>query len=607
MPLENTLGNISLPIEDTDKFRMVTAEGNSKSAPGSDIKAFIAAGDKLVNDYYYFQDAANPIANDYRIFSNGVYLDFERYSGIVWEQQFRMGGSASVEEFFEVIKQVNASIFVNEDGEIRNLIQSAIFSKGTTVGDVFGNVFFNTENEIQKVKKDGAFSWEVLQSDNTQNSTGTSFSATATTGLDGGYIANTGKFQAVGAGSGIKVQGKVIRTSDSKIVWQNVTDTEFAAGIGADFDEATGEVSIKPNINLLGSTEFKFVSNFSEEMTLKGATTDGTAIYFELFQVPVLFSEITDENNVKTHYEANPDTNAFTDDEKTKLANISDNGTGDHWVSGLAVTENDPKDQSVLYTAGTYLINGILKTIASGGTYDLTTHYSGLTSYQHRFVTVYVDVNESVKSIAGAVAEKEDVPDLPITPADAVPIALVEIKVDSSAIAKDIKNKQITDTRNAPAFNTDEFVKVTADDQGSGHLADKLSNNGNVSFTVENAGGIETLKADYTAGSSALPSLTVTADENIENLDVSSLGATGILYTNIAGNRELRSLSGGVNNQVIIVVNLAASTVKVKHLTGVGQQIHTEGGADKTFGDYGGCTLVYNSSVGVWTAAGIIL
>lgn len=356
-----------------------------------------------------------------------------------------------------------------------------------------------------------------------------------------------------------------------------------------------------PTSKILTLSERSKISSL-ENLTLGGIPDDTTNDTLDLINHVLTVNQVTQTTD-----------GAMIAEDKLKLDNITDNGVSDHWVSGLSVTEHDPKNQTVNYTSGTYLINGILKTVASGGIYDLENgygsinHYTGLTSYQHRFVTLYTDVNEVIKSIDGPAADKKDVPDLPITPIDSVPIALIEIKVDSSAIPKDIDKKHITDVRNAPPFNTDEFVKASVDDQGAGYLIDKLSNNGNVTFTLENTGGIETIKADVSDGGGALPSITITADENIDGVDVSSLAPQGILYTNIIGNRELRSLQGGVDNQVIIVTNIAAATIKVKHETGTYQLIRTEGASDKTFGDYGGCTLVYNATAGYWFITGIVI
>jgi hypothetical protein len=256
---------------------------------------------------------------------------------------------------------------------------------------------------------------------------------------------------------------------------------------------------------------------------------------------------------IKTAYENNADTNAFTDTEKTKLGNqsgsnsgdvtleagdttqetldltgqevkvnlvtqstdgamsaedklkidnILDNGGGDDWISGLSVSEHSPKNQTVDYTSGTYLIDGVVKTIASGGTYDLENgylgvdHYAGFVNYQHALVAIYVDVDEVIKSIAGPTAEKKDSADLPLLPADSVCIAVLEIKVDKNDNPKDIRDKDIEDCRTAGRFSTDELVKASADDASTGYLIDKLSNNGNVEFTIENPTLDETIKAD---------------------------------------------------------------------------------------------------------------
>lgn len=194
---------------------------------------------------------------------------------------------------------------------------------------------------------------------------------------------------------------------------------------------------------------------------------------------------------------------AMSSEDKTKLDNISENCVGDSWVSGLDVTEQIPKDQTVLYTAGTYLICGITKSIASGGTYDMENaygsinYYTGMVSDQHRFVLMYVDGDEVMKSIAGSIAEKNEEPQWPMLPSDSVSIALVDIKVDKYDVPKDIENKEIYDQRLPPFFNTDEWVGITPDDTAPGYLSDKLSNNGDVNFTIENAGGNETLKADF--------------------------------------------------------------------------------------------------------------
>ncbi len=195
----------------------------------------------------------------------------------------------------------------------------------------------------------------------------------------------------------------------------------------------------------------------------------------------------------------------ITDLERTKLENILANCAGDGWDTGLVVTEHSPKNQTVDYTNGTYLIDGNVKTIVSAGTYDLedayasVNHYTGLTSYQHRFVILYVDNDEVIKSVQGAAADKKEVPDLPVSPIDSVPIALIEVKVDNGANPKNIGKKDITDQRNPVSVNTDERVRVDADDIEAGHLSDKLSNDGDITFTVVDTAGVKTIKADITS------------------------------------------------------------------------------------------------------------
>jgi hypothetical protein len=277
---------------------------------------------------------------------------------------------------------------------------------------------------------------------------------------------------------------------------------------------------------------------------------------------------------------------AMIAEDKLKLDNITDNGGGDDWVSGLDVTEHSPKNQTVDYTAGSYLIDGNLQTIASGGVYDLENaygsvdHYNAMVDYQHRFILLYVDVNEVLKSVAGAIAEKHDVPPLPYLPDDSVGIALVEIKVDKNDNPKDIKNKEITDTRNSPAYNTDEFVRVSADDLGVGHLSDKLTDNGNVTFTVENPAGIETLKADVDIANDAaviLNTAKVSADGSVtSHSDVTSSGSGEIIT--VAERSDIASaLQNGDNVSELIndagyLTSVPAGTYSDLHRSSVGNQ-----------------------------------
>ena len=204
---------------------------------------------------------------------------------------------------------------------------------------------------------------------------------------------------------------------------------------------------------------------------------------------------------------------AISAESQYKLNNIINNGSGDSWVSGLQITEHDPKNQTVDYSLGTYLIDAVMKIIAVGGVYDLSGYYSSFTSYQHALIGIYVDGDEIIKSVAGITAEKHEVADLPVIPTGSVCLAIVEIKVDSGATPKNIGNKEIEDCRLLGHFGSDQFVAVSADDAGVGYLGDKISSNGNVVPTIENAGGEETIQLNYTP--SASTALSVYYDEEL--------------------------------------------------------------------------------------------
>jgi len=194
--------------------------------------------------------------------------------------------------------------------------------------------------------------------------------------------------------------------------------------------------------------------------------------------------------------------------DKTKLDNMSANGSGDDWVSGLLVEAQSSNDQTVKYTAGTYMINGVIYTIASGGNYNLASgfggvnHYTALAASQRAIVLIYVDTAQVIKSAAGASSSSSD-PPMPAIPADSVLLAFVLISKHSNGSSKNITPSNITDVRYSRRAHVDESVKVSTNDITSGFLRDKLTDNGNVRFTKENADANESLKADVQFGSSA--------------------------------------------------------------------------------------------------------
>lgn len=88
---------------------------------------------------------------------------------------------------------------------------------------------------------------------------------------------------------------------------------------------------------------------------------------------------------IKTAYENNDDTNAFTDDEKTKLSGIEAGATADGGA-GLAVTQGT--GFVVNYSTGRVILNGIPTTIASGNLILNSSITNG---------TIYVDLDGTVK------------------------------------------------------------------------------------------------------------------------------------------------------------------------------------------------------------------
>ncbi|MCK5604949.1 hypothetical protein KAR91_23870, partial [Candidatus Pacearchaeota archaeon] len=297
--------------------------------------------------------------------------------------------------------------------------------------------------------------------------------------------------------------------------------------------------------------------------------------------------------------------------DKTELDNISANSGGDGWVSGLDVVEDSPKGTTVLYGAGTYLINGIQKSIALAGSYDLANgfgsvdHYSGMIDDQHAIVTIYVDSAQVVKSIRGDVGEKGSTIFPALQPPDTACVAYVEIKVDKNDLPKDIDNKHIFDCRTSPSINTDETVSISADDTTTGYLFDKISLAGNVVPTIVNLGGDEKIKLDAPSGSSVLASDTYAGTSHIDGYDVTSLYPDGILWIDSTADISIQSLQNGQDGQKLYIGNLSLKRLKFENNNGTYESLMVEGDADKTADKYGGGVLIFNASKGYWYYIGL--
>ena len=225
---------------------------------------------------------------------------------------------------------------------------------------------------------------------------------------------------------------------------------------------------------------------------------------------------------------------------------------------------------------------------------------------QHAFVNIYVDSAEVIKSVRGTVGEKGDVIFPPLQPTDSVCIVIIEIKVNSGGTPKEIDNKHMNDNRDTVSVNTDETVSISVDDQSTGFLSDKISNNGDVQVTIENPGANETIRLDTTGGGSSVPpSILYTGTSDIDGMDISTLYPTGILWIDSTADIAVKSLLNGQDKQIIKVVSLSLKKTRISNDTGVSESIMVEGNADVIADKYGGATLIFNASKGNWYFIGI--
>ena len=195
-------------------------------------------------------------------------------------------------------------------------------------------------------------------------------------------------------------------------------------------------------------------------------------------------------------------------DDKTKLDNMSANGSGDDWVSGLVITAKPSPDQTVAYTSGVVMINGVNYTVTPGANYNLANgyggvnHYTALSASQRSIVAIYVDTDHVIKSVAGA-ASGDPSPPMPSLITDTVWLAFIVIAKHSNGSPYNITPPDIMDCRVARRASVDEAAKISINDTSSGFLHSKLTDNGNVHFTKENADANESLKADVQFGATS--------------------------------------------------------------------------------------------------------
>lgn len=221
--------------------------------------------------------------------------------------------------------------------------------------------------------------------------------------------------------------------------------------------------------------------------------------------------------------------------EGSVYVNLSDRGAltefslirdvlGTTWKNGLVVSPNSPNDQSVDYTNGEYFISGTLYEITPSGNLDLTSYYAALANNEHALLKIYVDEDQTLKISVGTPIALNQQASEPTIPVNTIAIALVEVAKDTLGNPIDINSEAVIDQRQTlskqAGTSLDEFVRVGDSDTVSKHLEDALSNNGNVTFTVENEGGNETLRADASLDAEDIPTdeLGVTVQDKLDSL-----------------------------------------------------------------------------------------
>jgi len=255
---------------------------------------------------------------------------------------------------------------------------------------------------------------------------------------------------------------------------------------------------------------------------------------------------------IKTQYENNADTNAFTDAEKSKLGSL----TGGRYLGVFA-------DLTALQTAHPTAVSGDTATVTSP---DGNLFYWNGAAWADSGTGFAGDM---LKAVYDPTAKNAS--------------AFSMGNMDETAT-----KKILTDTERTKLSGIEALAEV--------------NNISDVDATDLTDGGETTL---HTHQASPLPTLTRTTNANVDSFDVTSLAPDGILFLDMASNRDVKSFLGGVDGQRITISNLTVNNVKLKHQNGIDEQFRTEGASDQTVGAYGGFTVVYHAASGFWYATGM--
>jgi hypothetical protein len=238
----------------------------------------------------YLQDPDSVSDNDQRITIDGIFLDFERYEDTAsdWVNIATLGGSVIVPHSVEILKSPDASLVVIDGDNINNLIRETSVGNVVVVGDIAGDTYAVGQSNLVFLTSGHDTGFVVEQAVNSLNSTGTTFYVEPATPHSTAVAIDSIRIQGVDLPTNVTVQVKVFDPSDLvNPIYVNVSDEEFLHNDGEPLDETTGTVRLRPNAYSSAGESVRIVVNTSEEVILKGATSDATDIYLEVEKTTV--------------------------------------------------------------------------------------------------------------------------------------------------------------------------------------------------------------------------------------------------------------------------------------------------------------------------------
>ncbi len=368
--------------------------------------------------------------------------------------------------------------------------------------------------------------------------------------------------------------GKVIESYPDKFAFEKGIGKSFTgAGVHAVDLYFAGHST--PTRYLAG-TPLHIIAEWGGPGNLVGKSTGEPYYEFDLqyFTLDPLakVSDLPTPAEIKTDYESNANTNAFTDAEKLKLDDIQDCG---RYLGVFA-------DLTTLQTA--------YPTGKIGDTATVTSPNGNMFYWN---VTVWSD------SGTGYVGDMlESVYDPTSVHGDA-------FSMDS--MVEGANTKILTPTERTTIGSQSGTNTGDQDLSGLAAKNNVLELDNTTAFTPDADYEPSTKKyVDDNAGT-AVNYMAHNAVSHIDGLDVSPLSPFGVLYITQSADKELKSLSGGSNGDVIHLIHDSTKRLKVKHDNGSSQKIKTPNCVDANISDCGGCTLVYNSTSGYWHVVAIAL